>query len=130
MYQKRNVVYLLLCLAVLASASSTAAAQEVKVYGVGGDALIEHGDTLKMPLSQEEKHILKARLDSARAMKHSAVMSMPDTLILLVRADSAFFLLSGRAYPMDERLARHFRNLRDVARREAAHPLPTPIVVH
>jgi hypothetical protein len=130
MKQKRTVISLLFCLAVLACGSSTAAAQDVKIYGVGESALIEHGDTLKMPLSQGERAILKARLDSARVMKHSTVQSMPDTLTVLLRGDSAFVILSGRAYPMDARLAWHFYNLREIARREAAHPLPTPIVVH
>ena len=90
MNQKRNVVSLLFCLAMLASTSSTAAAQGVKVYDVGGSALIEHGDTLKMPLSREEKRGIKALLDSARIRTQTAAPAMTDTLTVVVRADSAF----------------------------------------
>ena len=131
MKQKRSAIRLLLSFTLLVSTAPTVAAQAAKVYDVGGRPLIEHGDTLKMLLSPAQKQTLKARLDSiARSKGEPALVSVLDTLTVLVRPDSGFVLLSGRRFPMDARLAGHFRNLREVARREAANPLPTPIEVH
>ena len=130
MNQKRSAICLLFGFTLLVSTAPTVAAQAAKVYDVGGTPLIEHGDTLKMLLTPAQKQTLKARLDStARSKGEPAVQSVFDTLTVLVRTDSGFVLLSGRRYPMDARLAAHFRNLREVARREAAHPLTRPIVV-
>ena len=115
----------------LASTAPVAAAQAAKQYDVGGSPLIEHGDTLKMVLSPTQKQTLRARLDStARSKGEPPSKSVLDTLTVLLRADSGFVLLSGRRFPMDARLAAHFRHLREIARREAAHPLTTPIEVH
>ena len=103
---------------------------DAKVYDFGGRTVIERGDTLKLVFAPGELANLVMKMHATQ--KVPAPRHIPpglDTLVILLRPDSAFVVLSGKRFPMHPRLAEHFRNLRFYARRDAEHPIGSPIVV-
>src|SRR5688500_7557566 len=100
------------------------------VYDFGGTPLIEHGDTLIMPLPKGQADSIRAKL--TRRMSADGKTPLPgriDTLVYLLRHDSVYIVFSGKRYPLHPELAKNVRFMRYVARRDAANPPMKPTVI-
>jgi hypothetical protein len=115
----------------VALASHPAEAQNAIVYDFGGGPLIEHGDTLRMPLSKEQADSFMAKpMRSYTLDGEHPFPSRIDTLVYLFRPDSVYIVFSGVPYPLHPELAKQMRYMLFVARRDAANPPMSPTVVH
>jgi hypothetical protein len=132
--RKTVFVAALTCLTAITSrgnAQNPTRLPDAKVYDFGGRPVIEHGDTLKLVYKpgEIEKLVKRMQVEEKVASPHPVPPGL-DTLVILLKEDSAFVVLSGKRFPMHPRLAEHFRQLRFVARRDAEHPIGLPIIVH